>query len=41
MGAYYRYVARYAEAEQELRKALAIAGERDLNEDIVALHIGV
>jgi tetratricopeptide (TPR) repeat protein len=39
MGAYYRYVARYAEAEQELRKALAIAGERDLKEDIVALNI--
>ncbi|HYJ95654.1 MAG TPA: tetratricopeptide repeat protein, partial [Vicinamibacterales bacterium] len=39
MGAYYRYVARYAEAEQELRKALAMAGERDLKEDIVALNI--
>jgi tetratricopeptide (TPR) repeat protein len=39
MGAYYRYVARYSEAEQELRKALAIAGERDLKEDIVALNI--
>ena len=39
LGAYYRYVTRYAEAEQELRRALAIAGERDLKEDIVSLNI--
>jgi serine/threonine protein kinase/tetratricopeptide (TPR) repeat protein len=39
LGSYYRSVARYAEADQELRLALAIAQERDLKEDIAALNI--
>jgi serine/threonine protein kinase/tetratricopeptide (TPR) repeat protein len=39
LGSYYRYVAQYDKAEEELRKALAIAQERDLKEDIAALNI--
>ena len=39
LGAYYRYLAQYAQADQELRLALAIAQERDLKEDIAALNI--
>ena len=39
LGAYYRYVGRYNEADQELRMALAMAQERDLKEDIAALNI--
>ena len=39
LGSYYRYVAQYDSADQELRKALALAQERDLKEDVAALNI--
>ena len=39
LGSYYRYTARYEEAKEELNRARAIAGERDLKEDIASLTI--
>ena len=38
-GAYHRYAGRHGEAERELNRGLAIARERDLNDDIAALTL--